>query len=189
MIRNTVFSLMALVFCTFTGLSAYAATDGSNTFPTPAKSNAQERRPHVGLLAGYSNPEGGSYTPTVGYGVDFGIQPYIPFSIGAELASTTNDGALTRTTLLARGTYNFGGSLPLISHSYFGAMLGPVLDTESHHDGVHFGIAPVLGFDIPVGSASISENTFTLGLNARYLFVNESAPDTFALNGAMKYWF
>jgi len=67
-------------------------------------------------------------------------------------------------------------------------MLGPVWDSESRNDGLRFGIGTVVGFDLPLGREMI-ENTVTLGLNARYLLVNESAPDTFALNGAMKYWF
>ncbi len=176
----------AIIFC----LSpfAFAQSEGTNTFPKPAKPETiNEWRTHMGLLAGYTNAEG-KYESALGYGVDWGIQPYIPFGVGAELASTENEGNLTRTTLLGRGTYNFGGSIPVINRSYVGAMLGPVWDSESTNDGVRFGIGPVVGFDLPLGK-EITERTVTLGLNARYLFVNENVADTFALNGAMKYWF
>lgn len=167
---------------------AFAQTEGTNTFPKPTKpETVSEWRTHMGILAGYTNAEG-KFESALGYGVDFGFQPYIPFGVGAELASTENEGNLTRTTLLGRGTYNFGGSIPVINKSYVGAMLGPVWDSESSNDGVRFGIGPVVGFDLPLGK-EITEKTVTLGLNARYLFVNEGVADTFALNGAMKYWF
>lgn len=184
MILKTTLSL--LIFCL--GHIASAETEGTSTFPTPGKpANTDEWRTHMGILAGYTNAEG-DYKSALGYGVDWGIQPYIPFAVGAELASTENEGDLTRTTLLGRGTYNFGGSIPVIKHSYVGALLGPVWDSESSNDGVRFGIGPVVGFDVPLGK-EITEKTVSLGLNARYLFVNESVADTFALNGAMKYWF
>ncbi len=170
------------------GLSAAAQYEGTNTFPTPAKpETASEWKPHIGVTAGYTNAEG-DFTSTLGYGLDFGVQPYIPFGVGAELATTDNEGDLRRTTLLGRATYNFGGSIPVINKSYVGALLGPVWDTESRDNGVRFGIGPVAGFDIPLGQ-DMTNNTVTLGLNARYVFVNESQPDTFQLNGAMKYWF
>lgn len=179
-------TLAALVFVL--GQSAFAQDTGSSTFPVPAKPETRsEWRTHIGVLAGYTNAEG-KYKSALGYGADFGIQPYIPFGVGAELASTANEGDLTRTTFLGRGTYNFGGTIPVINKSYVGAMLGPVWDSESSNDGVRFGIGPVIGFDLPLAK-EITENTVSLGMNARYLFVNESAPDTFQLNGAMKYWF
>jgi len=179
-------TLAAAIF--FLGQLAFAQNEGTSTFPAPAKpENVSEWRTHLGVLAGYTNAEG-KYKSALGYGADWGIQPYIPFGVGAEIASTENEGNLTRTTLLGRGTYNFGGTIPVINKSYVGAMLGPVWDSESRNDGVRFGLGPVIGFDLPLGK-EITQNTVTLGLNARYLFVNESAPDTFALNGAMKYWF
>lgn len=187
MILKTLFTALISVFL-ISNAYAQDATEGSSTFPAPARpESSDEMRQHLGILAGYSDSEG-DLESTVGYGVDWGIQPYIPFGIGAELASTTNEGDLTRTTLLGKAAYNFGGSIPVINRTYLGALLGPVWDSESNNDGVRFGIGPVLGFDIPLGK-EITEKVVTLGLNARYLMVNESAVDTFALNGAMKYWF
>jgi hypothetical protein len=184
MILKTTFTALILLF----GQAVFAQSEGTSTFPTPAKpETVSEWRTHMGVLAGYTNAEG-DYKSALGYGVDWGIQPYIPFGVGAELASTENEGDLTRTTLLGRASYNFGGSIPVINRSYVGAMLGPVWDSESSNDGVRFGIGPVVGFDMPLGK-EITEKTVTLGLNARYIFVNESVADTFALNGAMKYWF
>lgn len=179
-------TLSVLFFCF--GQLALAQSEGTSTFPKPDKPDTTEEwRTHMGILAGYTNAEG-DYNSALGYGVDWGIQPYIPFGVGAELASTANEGDLTRTTLLGRFTYNFGGMIPVIKYSYVGGMLGPVWDSESANDGVRFGIGPVAGFDLPLGK-EITEKTVTLGLNARYIFVNESVADTFALNGAMKYWF
>src|SRR3989338_3181900 len=108
MILKTAITVLISFFCI--GQSAFAQGDaeGSSTFPAPAKpSNTDEWRAHLGILAGYTNAEG-NYDPALGYGVDWGIQPYIPFGVGAELASTENEGDLTRTTLLGRATYNFG---------------------------------------------------------------------------------
>jgi hypothetical protein len=189
MILKTIVTVVILAFCVGQGAFAQdSGSEGSSTFPSPARpENIDEWKTHMGVLAGYSGAEG-DFDSTLGYGVDWGIQPYIPFAVGAELASTTSAGNLTRTTLLGRGTYNFGGTIPLINRSYIGAMLGPVWDSQSRNDGLRFGIAPVIGFDMPLWK-EITTNAVTLGLNARYLMVNESAPDTFALNGAMKYWF
>ena len=181
---KTIFFTLLMMF----GMTAFAQTEGTSTFPKPMKPEAMsEWRTHIGVTAGYTNAEG-DYRSALGYGVDWGIQPYIPFGIGAEFASTENEGDLVRTTLLGRGTYNFGGTIPVINHSYVGALLGPVWDSQSSNDGVRFGIGPVAGFDMPLGK-QITEKAVTFGLNARYLFVNESVADTFQLNGAMKYWF
>ncbi|HMN67161.1 MAG TPA: hypothetical protein PKC28_01350 [Bdellovibrionales bacterium] len=152
--------------------------------PAPVE-NRDEMRMHVGLLAGFDNAEGG-FNNTFEYGVDVGFQPYIPYGLGAEL-STADEGDLTRTKLLGRGTYNFGGSIPLINRSYVGAALGPVFDSDSANDGTHLGIAPVLGFDIPF--SPVTNQAISLGAQARYLFVSDAAPDSFSVNGQLKYWF
>jgi len=181
---------LTVLISLFIGHGAFAQdeVEGSSTFPTPARpANVNEWRAHMGIIGGYTQPEGG-FSSMLGYGVDWGVQPYIPFGVGVELASTTAEGNLTRTTLLGRGTYNFGGSIPLINRSYIGAALGPVWDSESANDGIRFGIAPVLGFDIPIGR-EITQRAVTLGMNAKYLFVNESVADSLNVNGAVKYWF
>ena len=92
---------------------------------------------------------------------------------------------LTRTRLLARGQYNFGGTIPFIRHSWVGAGLGAVWDNERNATDLNFGWAPAVGFDIPLDEAA----RFSLGANANYLFVSGAKPDVFALNGVAKYWF
>lgn len=178
---------------------SFAATENEGsthgTFVKPTKDMDQaDWKPHVGAILGMANPEG-NFDSAVNYGIDIGFQPYIPFGAGLELSSGESDrnnnvGArehLRRTLVLARGTYNFGGDLPLIRHSYVGALLGPTIDSNSSYEGVHLGLGPALGFDIPLRDQT--QKALSLGLNAKYLLVNDAAPDLFALNGVVKYWF
>ena len=82
-----------------------------------------------------------------------------------------------------------GGDLAVIRHSYVGGLLGPAIDDGSSHNGVHLGLGPIIGFDIPLTTTDDTQRGLTLGANAKYLFVNDAAPDLFALNGVVKYWF
>jgi hypothetical protein len=83
-------TLAAMMICL--GTLAHAQNEGSSTFRAPTRPYAaDEWRTHVGILAGYTNAEG-DYNSALGYGVDWGVQPYIPFGMGVELASTENEG-------------------------------------------------------------------------------------------------
>lgn len=168
---------------------AYAQEEGKSTFPHPAMpKDMEDVRAHVGVLGGYQESDG-AFDPTIEYGVDAGLQPYIPFSVGAELTTSSTD-ELTRTKLLGRAAYNFGGTIPVLNRSYIGAALGPVWDSDvaGQKDGVHIGWAPVLGFDIPFLKRT-TEKTISLGAQAKYLVVEGDSPDALIVNGAMKYWF
>ncbi len=177
---------------------ASAATENtgqtSRTFVKPTEPvNQSDWKPHIGAMIGMANPEG-NFDSAFQYGIDIGFQPYIPFGAGIEISTGQSDRDnngrhenLRRTQALARATYNFGGTIPVIRHSYFGGALGPVIDSNSPYEGVHLGVAPLIGFDIPL--REVTQKSLSLGMNAKYIFVNDAAPDTFALNGIVKYWF
>ncbi len=146
--------------------------------------NKGESRVHIGLNLGINSPEG-SRGSTPELGLDIGYQPLIPFGLGVELSTSRFSGGddefHKRTTLLFRGTYNFGGDIPLIKHSYFGAAAGPVFLS----DGSEMAFAPVMGFDVPLDV----ERRFSLGFIAKYLFVTSKDPDSMITSAAFKYWF
>lgn len=146
--------------------------------------NKEEARMHMGLNLGINNPEGDhGATPEVG--IDVGYQPLIPFGLSLELStsrfSSTDDEYYKRTTLMTKGTYNFGGDTPVIRYSYFGIATGAVF----LNDGTEFGIAPVIGFDVPL----TDDHTYSLGYTARYLFVTSKDPDSLITSASLKYWF
>ncbi len=151
-----------------------------------------ELKPHFGLLLGLSNPEG-SYSSGAEYGLSVGYQFYIPYSLVFELSTTGNDAAsdsadLRRTKAIAQLSYNFAGNIPVISHSYVGLGIGPMLESFRDDDEVVLGVMPVIGFDIPIGSEKSGKH-FSLGGNARYLVSSSGLPNVFSTNVAAKYWF
>lgn len=180
------------------GLVANAQSQeaGETTSALPRSGPAMDlsqQKPHIGLRGGLANPEH-NYDGGMEYGIEAGIQPYIPISVGVELTTfhSDNDTApdLNRTKLLAKGNYNFGGTIPVIKHSYVGALIGPVFDVEGDVNRGRLGMGPQAGFDIPLTTSNETRNqSFSLGANLNYLFVSNSAPDTFGMNGVVKYWF
>jgi hypothetical protein len=144
----------------------------------------EEQRMHFGINMGINIPEGtrGS-TPELG--IDIGFQPLIPFGLGLELSTSRFDGAddeyHKRTTLLARGTYNFGGDTPVIRYSYFGLATGAVW----LNDGTELGVAPLVGFDVPL----TDDHNCSLGFIAKYLFVTSKDPDSLMTSASLKFWF
>lgn len=150
-----------------------------------------ELKPHVGAIIGFQEPDG-SGRAGGDFGVDIGFQPYIPFGFGLELAGSSTT-EVDQTRLLLRGTYNFGGTTPVIKNSYIGAGLGPVIGSVGDSDRVLLGFAPMVGFDMPVYRfSSMSEGRkdyLTLGLHAKYLITEGSDPDALSANGVVKYWF
>jgi hypothetical protein len=194
---SSLLSLSALVLISAVGVQSGAAdTSGgtSRTIPRTRKpANDAETKPSLGVFAGLADTAQGERNSTVGYGVDVAFQPLIPWSAGIELsrytAGSDNDRDLNRNKLLFHGAFNFGGTTPVIKDSYAGLMLGPVFDEVGGRWDTEFGVAPTLGFDIPIAMDEAQQTKYTLGANANYLFVTGSNPDAFALNGMLKYWF
>ena len=177
-------------------VSIYARAQSGQTgttFPKPATTMSQDfAKPHVGLIAGVTNPEA-SFATRMEYGLDVGFQPWAPFGLGLEVTGLNSDrtlGAqpqdLNRTNILVKANYNLGGDIPVIRNSYVGLGLGAVIDASAYK-GVHSGVAPLVGFDIPLTTAST--NYFSLGAAAKYVFVSGPSPDSYTLNGMAKYWF
>jgi hypothetical protein len=169
-------------------LAADSATGESTVLTEPRPTEGmREQKPSIGLNIGYADTEAGRGT-SLGYGIEYGMQPYIPFGAAVELSGysakgTDTQSSLTRTKLLLKGNYNFAGTVPVIKYSYVGVGIGPVWDNILARSEINFGIAPQIGFDIPLNES------YTLGANANYLFVSGAKPDVFALNGVAKYWF
>jgi hypothetical protein len=85
-----------------------------------------------------------------------------------------------------KGTYNFGGTTPVIKDSFVGVGVGPVIK----NDGTDIAIAPLAGFDIPLKEETNHERDFySLGLHAKYMFVSSSDPKELSVNAALKYWY
>lgn len=157
----------------------------SKTFPNPRPVYTRaENQPHIGLMGGVVNTNNSSGNDGE-YGVDIGFQPYIPYGFGIEAAWSeapdTTGSDSSRTAVLAKGTYNFGGSTTIIRNSYAGVGLGSII----RDDNSYFAGGPLVGFDIPV----TDEGMWTLGANAKYLFIDGVEPDALAVNAAIKYWF
>lgn len=177
--KNLLYAVVTLI------LAFEVQAQQSRTFPEsrPLYTRA-ETQPHVGLMGGVVNTNN-SDGNTGEYGVDIGYQPYVPYGLGLEATwsdtpDTTGENS-SRTAILAKSTYNFGGATTVIRNSYAGLGLGTVL----RDDNSHFAGGPILGFDIPL----TDEAMWTLGANAKYLFVDGVEPDALAVNAAIKYWF
>ncbi len=154
------------------------------TMPEPhAVNNRDQQKVHMGLSTGISSPEGSNQDSSE-VGVNVGFQPYVPFGVGAELSTTqvNTNTDYARTTGLVRGTYNFGGDLPVIKSSWLGVGTGPVFIPS----GVEWALAPMLGFDIPLSTKL--HKVVSLGLNAKYLIITDEL-DALVSNLALKYWF
>jgi hypothetical protein len=183
---------LACILGTFTA-SAQERGRLEGTFPKVSKSmSAEYVKPHIGLFGGLANPEA-SFDTSLEYGIDAGFQPWAPLGVGLEvsgLGSDRNQGSqpqdLNRTNVLVKGTYNLGGTVPVIRYSYLGLGLGTVIDASAYK-GWHSGIAPLLGFDIPLTAAPAEY--FSLGATAKYVFVSGPSPDAVSVNGMVKYWF
>lgn len=188
----------SMFLCVLAGLVQISvgalAAEGRSTFPPIAQSmNKNEMSPHVGILAGLTNPE--NFKSTTEYGVDVGFQPWSPLSVGVEWTGANTNRSLAgsresldRNSVLLKAAYNLGGETPVIRSSYLGVALGPVID-NSAYKGTHSGIGPIAGFDIPITKEQREAQVLTLGLAAKYILVSGPSPDGFSMNGALKYWF
>lgn len=155
------------------------------TLPEPkAVEDKNEYKIHMGLQAGMSNPNG-DIDSSPEYGINIGFQPYIPFGLGAEITTTEVDNTdIQKTNLLARGTYNFGGDIPVLRSSYVGVLTGPMF--HSGGGDTQWSVGPTAGFDIPLQDKS--SDFLSLGLSAKYLYTTE-VQDSFSAGLALKYWY
>lgn len=156
---------------------------GSSTLPQPrAIESKAEQRPHVGIFGGAIDPEGSTDSQGI-YGVEIGYQPYFPLSLAAEI-SRVDTTALEQTLALVKATYNFGGTTPIIRHSYAGAILG----ADFERSGTYVASGPIIGFDIPTRNRP--NDFISIGANARYTILSKGDPDTsLGINGVVKYWY
>ena len=163
----------------------------ASTFPKPREVLQEGLNPNVGISLGVVNPEG-SYKSGAEYGASFAFQPYIPFTLGMSLTFSKNQSKysdtrdLDRTAALVRGAYNFGGTTPVIKNSFIGFATGPIIN----QDATYFGLAPLVGFDIPVREWSGEYLSYlSVGAEARYMIMSSNESDGLTVNGSLKYWF
>lgn len=188
--------IVKTVLCifTFVGVSAQAVENltgtTTSTFPQPTRVNEEETyRPHVGLTAGVVDTAE-NFDNASEVGLDVGFQPYIPFGAGIEFGYSRSDKGseeLERTKVLARGTYNFGGDIAVIRHSYIGLGLGPVFDRYEGKNATNVGFMQTVGFDVPL-KAQFERNSLSLGLNVSHLMVS-SRPSATSAGAMLKYWY
>lgn len=147
----------------------------------PVESKDQYRL-HMGLTAGVSSPNGDAGS-SAEYGINVGFQPYVPFGLGAEIITAElDDTDIQRTSVLARGTFNFGGDIPVLRSSYLGVTTGPMFVDGN----TEWSAGPLAGFDIPLQDQT--SNFLSLGLQAKYLWTTDTQ-DAFSAGLALKYWY
>lgn len=180
MLSKIILSVIAFAMA----FSAQAAQrTGSSTLPQPRPvEDREEMRPHIGLIGGAVDQEG-SVGSQGNFGLEVGFQPYLPVALAAEITHTETN-ALEQTMALAKATYNFGGSNPLVRHSYAGFILG----ADFERSGTYVASGPIIGFDIPTRDRP--SDFISIGANARYTILSKGDPDTLVgLNGVVKYWY
>lgn len=182
------FGALALMVTLVSG--AHADRGENRTLPEqrPAE-GMSEQKPSIGISTGVADTQNGRNATS--WGIEYSFQPYIPYSAAVQLNGYVSDHngdtpTLTRTELLFKSAYNFGGEIPFIKYTYVGGLLGPVFDNIQRTTDVNLGIAPVVGFDIPLRDWAPH---LSLGANANYMLLIGPKPDVFALNGTVKYWF
>lgn len=175
---------LALVTSSITGYAQTLGNKMEGTFPeVRAVEGRDEYRLHMGLSGGVNSPEDDG-NDSAEYGINVGFQPWVPFGVGAEVTTTELDDGTNdqRTSVLARGTYNFGGDIPVLKNMWLGAAGGPVIIDNRFE----WAVAPTAGFDIPLSDKL--HDVISLGLNAKYMFVTDS-PDGLVAAAAVKYWY
>lgn len=179
-----IFAIIAALF--FTQLSIASET----TPEIRAVYNEEMQMPHIGFAVGTSSPDAGFDAGGV-YSLEYGLQPIVPFSYAVKATyAGYSDAAdnFNRTSLTIEGKYNFGGTIPVVRHSYVGIGVGPAWESGSVDDeGLALVFYPQAGFDLPL--ESIVQAPISFGLNANYLVASRSLPDTFNLTGVIKYWY
>ncbi len=156
------------------------------TFPeVRAAQSKDDLRFHMGLTAGVNSPDSNlDNDESAEYGINVGFQPLVPFGVGAEITTTELDDGTNdqRTSVLARGTYNFGGDIPILKNMWLGAAGGPVIIDNKFE----WAVAPTAGFDIPLSTKM--HDVISIGLNAKYMYIS-NVPDSLVAAAAVKYWY
>ena len=190
-------SLLALAAATmtfapvaFAGTLKNIKTELTNSIPPVVKAEPDQTKPSLGFWGGYAQTE--SRRDATVFGADYTYQPVIPFSVGGEVLGMVihrgnRAGTLTRTMLMAKANYNFGGDILILKNTYLGLALGPVFDNETETLDVSLGIQPNLGMDFMLPSWFTN---WSLGVNFGYTFMTLTTADSsFTANGVLKYWF
>ncbi len=167
--------------------NSYAQKNVNTSTVTPHRVTEDSGyKPHLGLVAGTSTPEGSNKTGSE-FAIDAGYQAYVPFSVGFEISRNSyeneNTGMEYRDNLMAKAAYNFGGNIPVIKNSYIGVGAG----ISMIENVGHLVSSPLLGFDIPVTRAQ--ENPLSLGALAKYLVYEGTNPDSLTVAAVVKYWY
>lgn len=190
LVRTAGFFLLSGSILVFADVAKVDSTS-SSTFPRGQDVSLTEMAPHIGVQLGLATPEGDAQSSPI-VTIEGGFQPYIPFAIGGELGffeSKIRDsgGVLVsqnNVDVMLRGSYNFGGKITLIKHSYVGLGLGAIAA-----DKVRGFVAPIVGFDAPAWTVEgDSSGYFTLGANAKYAAIFDDN-DNLIVSGALKYWY
>lgn len=183
-------SLIATLMVLGLGATAQAQdknATGASTLPKPRPvESSNEWKPHVGLMGGIVTPDGSGDTGGE-VGIDVGYQYYIPYGLGAEYIHSEVDNGTTRDkrdTVMAKASYNFGGTNEFFRKTYAALAVGAVFTPS----GTAIAGAPILGFDYPLTSGKDSDY-LSLGASTRYTFVGDNETDTFSLTGVVKYWY
>lgn len=162
--------------------SARSRLEGLLPEPGPVESKDQYKL-HMGVTAGVNSPRGDAKSSPE-FGINVGFQPYVPFGLGAEVITAELDKTnIQRTSILARGTYNFGGDIPVLRTSYLGVTTGPMFVDRK----TEWSAGPLAGFDIPLQQNQTS-NFLSLGLQAKYLWTTNTQ-DSFSAGLALKFWY
>ncbi|MBC87008.1 MAG: hypothetical protein CL677_07490 [Bdellovibrionaceae bacterium] len=184
MITKYISAATVLIF----GLSySYAEVDNSSVFPNlKPVANSSEYKPHVGINLGMSDTEGDSDVRPIG-GINVGFQPYVPFGIVGEYFidsfENSDDDAVNRHSLMVSMNYNFGGTTPILSHSYVGVGVGPTVEDGT----VYFATAPQIGFDLPL--IEREDTSLTMGMQAKVLLTTGTSEEALLATGSVKYWY
>lgn len=192
MIKKQILSLSILTILASLPVLAEDTKTGSSILPVERNAETMaEAKPSVGLMLGTFIPDDGSVA-TTNIGIDFMIQPRIPFSFGFEVSHAKPESDVTgkelqHTALLAKAQYNFGGEIPVIRQSYMALGAG----TQLQESDSQFAAAAILGFDIPLKNENENLRT-SLGANAKYMYVEgteDKDSNAVALNGVFKFWY
>lgn len=181
-------TLVVIASCALFSFAANAAEDTGLLSMKKPNMFTSEYKPYVGILAGMTSPEGdGDDQGEVG--IDIGYSPTkANFMLGAEYSHARFDDTIAndeidRDTVLLKAAYKFNSDNMFLDNSWVALGAG-ALFTDDDTVGV---VTPIVGFDIPV--TSTETEYLTLGLNARYSFVEADAVDTGTVAGAVKYWY
>jgi opacity protein-like surface antigen len=200
MVKTRIYSAGWVVLAMLVAGSAYAGDAPDSTMPKPQYVPGTYR-PTIGLLGGYADQNGPIHAAVV-YGAEFAYQPWVPFGVGIEVTHFAaskgdldggEDYEFYRTAVLVKGTYNFGGEIPVLRNTYIGGKIGVVFDKEDtsvdyfslEQSRTRFAFAPVIGMDFMVCEK------ISVGAQFSYLFTvgPEIAYNTFNALAVVKYWF